>query len=85
MGDYPKALSSHEQALKIQLQSLPTNHPDVAGSYNNIGNAYRNMGDRRTALLFYTNAVQIARKVLPSTHPHLQMFKRNLERAKQKL
>ncbi|CAF0946905.1 unnamed protein product [Adineta ricciae] len=85
MGDYPKALSSHEQALKIRQQSLPPNHPDVASSYNNIGNTYSDMGDQRTAVLFYTNAVQIAQKVLPSTHPHLQLIKRNLERAKQNL
>ncbi|CAF1304061.1 unnamed protein product [Adineta ricciae] len=82
MGDYPKALSSHEQALKIREQSLPPNHPSVASSYNNIGNAYSHMGDQRTAVLFYTNAVQIAQEVLPSTHPHLQLIKRNLERAK---
>ncbi|CAF1019886.1 unnamed protein product [Adineta ricciae] len=85
IGDYPKALSSREQALKIRQQSLPPNHPGVASSYNNIGAAYSDMGDQRTAVLFYTNAVQIAQEVLPWTHHHLQMFKRNLERAKQKL
>ncbi|CAF1152675.1 unnamed protein product [Adineta ricciae] len=85
MGDYPKALSSHEKALKIREQSLPPNHPSVASSYNNIGTAYSHMGDQRTAVLFYTNAVQIAQEVLPSTHPHLQLIKRNFERAKQKL
>ena len=38
MGDYPKALSSYEKALAIRQQSLPPNHPDLASSYNNIGN-----------------------------------------------
>ena len=38
MGDYSKALSSHEKALAIRQQSLPPNHPDLASSYNNIGN-----------------------------------------------
>ena len=37
MGEYSKALSSHEKALEIRQQSLPPNHPDLASSYNNIG------------------------------------------------
>ena len=40
MGEYSKALSSHEKALAIQQQSLPSNHPDLAMSYNNIGLVY---------------------------------------------
>ena len=28
----------HEKALEIRQQSLPPNHPDLATSYNNIGN-----------------------------------------------
>ena len=38
MGEYPKALSYYEKALAIRQQSLPSNHPDLAASYNNIGN-----------------------------------------------
>ena len=37
MGEYPKALSYYEKALAIQQQSLPSNHPDLALSYSNIG------------------------------------------------
>jgi hypothetical protein len=37
MDEYSKALSSHEKALEIRQQSLPSNHPDLVLSYNNIG------------------------------------------------
>ena len=37
MGEYLKALSYYENALGIRQQSLPSNHPDLAKSYNNIG------------------------------------------------
>ncbi|CAF4743787.1 unnamed protein product, partial [Rotaria sp. Silwood2] len=36
MGEYSKALSSYERSLEIRQIALPTNHPDLAGSYNNI-------------------------------------------------
>ncbi|CAF1519446.1 unnamed protein product, partial [Adineta ricciae] len=84
-GQYEEAITLFRQSLELRLMSSSPNHLDVASSYNNIGAAYSHMGDQRTAVLFYTNAVQIAQEVLPSTHPHLQMFKRNLERTKHKL
>ena len=37
MGEYSKALSYYEKSLEIKQQSLPPNHPDLAASYNNIG------------------------------------------------
>ncbi|CAF4062078.1 unnamed protein product [Rotaria magnacalcarata] len=36
MGEYSKALSSHERALEIRKIALPPNHPGLAASYNNI-------------------------------------------------
>ncbi|CAF1301645.1 unnamed protein product [Rotaria sordida] len=37
MGDYSKALEFYEKSLKIYENALPPNHPDLATSYNNIG------------------------------------------------
>ncbi|CAF4280173.1 unnamed protein product, partial [Rotaria sordida] len=45
MGEYSKALSSHERSLEIKKIALPPNHPDLAKSYNNIGMVYDNMGE----------------------------------------
>ena len=39
-GLYDKALEHHQKALAIRLKQLGPEHPDVAGSYNNIGLAH---------------------------------------------
>ncbi|CAF4386216.1 unnamed protein product, partial [Rotaria sordida] len=36
MGNYSKALEFYEKSLKIREKALPSNHPDLAQSYNNI-------------------------------------------------
>ncbi|CAF1551223.1 unnamed protein product [Rotaria magnacalcarata] len=43
MGEYSKALEYYEKALKIREISLPPTHPDLATSYNNIGQVYNSM------------------------------------------
>ena len=35
--EYSKALSYYEKALEIEQKTLPSNHPYLAISYNNIG------------------------------------------------
>ncbi|CAF1531665.1 unnamed protein product [Adineta steineri] len=79
MDDYPKALSSHEEALEIRQQSLPPNHPDLAMSFGNVGNVYSRMGQHSKALSFCQRAVDIAQQSLPSNHSHLQWYRNNLE------
>jgi tetratricopeptide (TPR) repeat protein len=82
MGEYSKALSYYEKALAIQQQSLPPTHPDLASSYYGIGLVYENLGDYSKARSFYKRAVDIAQQSLPPNHPDLQMYSRNLDRAK---
>jgi hypothetical protein len=45
MGEYSKALSSHEKALEIYQKTLPANHPLLATSYNNIVEVDRSIGE----------------------------------------
>ncbi|CAF3407780.1 unnamed protein product [Rotaria sp. Silwood1] len=49
-------------ANTIADKGLPTNHPDFAISYNNIGLAYNNIGDYLKALEFYEKALIIKEK-----------------------
>ncbi|CAF4738376.1 unnamed protein product, partial [Rotaria sp. Silwood2] len=37
MGDYSKALSFLEKGLDIRQRIQPSNHPNLADSYNNLG------------------------------------------------
>jgi tetratricopeptide (TPR) repeat protein len=83
MGEYKKAISSHEKAVEI-YKSLSPNHSGLGMSYNNIGLVYYNMGQYSKALSFYRRAVEIGQQSLPSNHPHLQLYRENLERAKKK-
>jgi tetratricopeptide (TPR) repeat protein len=85
MGDYTKALSSHEKALAIKQQSLPANHPDLASSYNNIGLVYYSTGDYSLARPYFERAVDIGQQSLPSDHPTLKQRRKNLELVKKKL
>ena len=85
MGEYQKALSSYEKALAIKQQSLPSNHPDLAMSFGHIGNIYFTIGQYSKALPLCQRAVQIAEQSLPPNHPHLQWYKNNLDRVKNKL
>ncbi|CAF1584548.1 unnamed protein product, partial [Adineta steineri] len=70
-GDYEKAIWYHEQGLEIYEKTLPSNHPELAGSYGNIGIVYSNMGEYSKALSFYEKALHIRQKTLPSSHPDL--------------
>ncbi len=70
--------SSYKKALEIRRQSLPHDHPDLAMSYNNIG-------EYSKAYLFYKYAVDIAQHPLPTDHPDLQGYIMNLDRVRDEL
>ncbi|CAF1166187.1 unnamed protein product [Adineta steineri] len=70
-GQYQEALSSHEKALTIRQQLLPSSHPDLGASYNNIGVVYYNMGDYPKSLSSYEKALTIQQQSLSSNHPDL--------------
>ncbi|CAF3340856.1 unnamed protein product [Rotaria sp. Silwood2] len=82
MGEYSNALSYYKKSLEIQQQSLPPNHPHLAGSYNNIAVAYENMSEYSQARSYYKRAVNITQRSLPPNHPDLQRYKNNLDSVK---
>ena len=55
--------------MKIRLQVLGENHPDVAISYNRIGVAYDKLGEYEKALEFFQKALKIRLQVLGENHP----------------
>ena len=80
MGQYSKALSSHERSLEIKKVVLFPNHRSLATSYNNIGSAYENLGEYSKALSYLQKAYDIRVEVLASTHPNLIAIKNSIER-----
>jgi tetratricopeptide (TPR) repeat protein len=75
---------THDFILYLRQQSLPPNHSDLGGSYNNIGVTYENIGNYSKAHSFYERAVDIAQQSLPANHPNLQMYRRNIDIVKKK-
>jgi tetratricopeptide (TPR) repeat protein len=58
-GKYEEALQLFKKPFNIQQQSFPSNHPDLASCYSNIGNMYYNMSDYSNALSSYEKALSI--------------------------
>ena len=51
--------------------TLPSDHPDLATSLNNIAAVYHGMKEYSKVLTFYERALGIRQAILPSDHPHL--------------
>ena len=49
---------------------LGEKHPYTAQSYNNVGYAYGNLGDEKTALEYLLKALKIMEEVLGEKHPY---------------
>ena len=44
-GDYAATVKYHEKSITIKQKTLPPTHADLAISYSNIGEVYRNIGE----------------------------------------
>ena len=86
MGDINRALKYQEKAYDIRRESLPSTHPDLATSLNNLGRIHQALAHRfgrnpiefEQALQNYKSALHIRRKALPVDHPDLAISYYNL-------
>jgi len=69
--NYEKSLEYHLKSLEIKKLSLPPNHPDIAISYNNIGNIYFKKGENDKSLDYYLKSLEIQILSLPPNHPDI--------------
>ena len=53
LGRPREALESFQDALAIRRAALGERHPDVADSYNKLGNAYRDLGEPAKAVAYH--------------------------------
>ncbi|CAF1233102.1 unnamed protein product [Adineta steineri] len=77
-GDYEKAIWYYEQRLEIQRKTLPSNHPALGVTYDNIGSVYDKLGEYSKALSYHEKALAIDEKSLPSNHPNLATSYNNI-------
>jgi tetratricopeptide (TPR) repeat protein len=86
MGDMQRALKYQEKAYKIRRESLPSTHPDLATSLNNLGRIHQTLAHRSggnpveldQALQNYKSSLHIRRKSLPLDHLDLATSYYNL-------
>ena len=71
-GDLRKVVSYLERALAIKEQSYQEtpNHPDIAMTLNNLGNAWGDLGDARQAVSYYQRALAMKEQVYQETPNH---------------
>ncbi|UJR23857.1 hypothetical protein I4U23_026832 [Adineta vaga] len=73
-----ESIPYYNKCLIVQQKILPPNHPQIAGSYNNIGHTYQAMSDYTKALEYYKKSLTINRQILPPTHQALIRTENNI-------
>ena len=71
-------MAYHKKALKIRKKIYGEEHADVAGSYNNLGNVYRNLGEYVQAKQCHVMALKIQQKVYGEGHMKVATSYHNL-------
>ncbi len=64
--------------MAIRCKHLPPNHPDIASSYNNLGNVYLDLQQYDLAMEYHKKALDIYIKSCPAQHPDIAMSYRNI-------
>jgi len=68
LGEFPKALENHMQALKIRQQFSGEQYLDKARSFNSVGITYSDLGDHKKALEYMLRALEIRQQLSGEQH-----------------
>ncbi|CAF2029183.1 unnamed protein product [Rotaria magnacalcarata] len=71
-------LQQSELYFHILLESLSSNHEDIASIYNQIGNFIADKGQLKLALENYQRGYEIRCQRLPNDHPHISISLNNI-------
>lgn len=77
-GEYIKAIEYLQKALKIDLNKLGPEHPDVARDYSNLGLTYEGKGDYEEAIENFQKSLKINLKKFGPEHPDVARGYNNL-------
>ena len=78
MGLYESAIPFEERSIAISERMLGPDHPDVAGSLNNLARLNKVRGDYARALPLYERSLAIHEKALGPDHPDVATSLHNL-------
>ena len=72
------ALQLKEETLAFHKRILPSDHPDIAMSMNNLATTYTHLGRHDDALRLNEETLAFRKRILPSDHPYIAMSMNNL-------
>ena len=76
-GDTLKQEPLYAKALSIRRREFGTDHPDTAGSLNNLAELYLDQGRFVEAVPLSKEAVEIMERVLGAEHPTTKIMREN--------
>lgn len=85
MDDFDQALAMHEEALKIQSISLPSNHHSTAETYRYIAWIYEQMNKFELSLKNYTIAFDMLKLSSQINHRLLVQIQEDIDNVKKSL
>jgi tetratricopeptide (TPR) repeat protein len=77
-GEYARGLSLAERGLRLRIDTIGPDHPDVARDLNAIGALYHELGDAAAADCAYGRALRIFEQALGKDHYEVAMTAANL-------
>ncbi|CAF2950264.1 unnamed protein product [Rotaria sp. Silwood2] len=77
-GDYHSSLELHRKSLNIKIQILKPNDPELAESYNGLGNVYRQMCQYKNAYECYKKAFTIWKNIFGENHQKVAVTYQNI-------
>ena len=77
-GRYAEAIPLAQQVLAMREKALGPDHPDVAGSLNNLAELYNEQGRYAEAEPLYKRALAIRERALGPDHPDVAQALNNL-------
>ena len=84
-GKYEEAEPLYQRALAIKERVLGEEHPDTAGSLNNLALLYADQGKYEEAEPLYQRALAIYERVLGEEHPDTKRVQENYNDLLQKM
>ncbi len=84
MANLSHRIEFYNKVLKIDVNVFGEKHPKVAIRYNNLGLAWKTLGEAKKAIEFTEKALQIFTVVYGSDHPSTQTVQANLNDLKGK-
>jgi tetratricopeptide (TPR) repeat protein len=67
-GNYNDAFKIFKSVLKQKKKRLPSDHPSIGTTLNDMGIVYEKLGNNRKAHDYFNRALEIRKKCLPPNH-----------------